>query len=120
MAHQLGAVYDTPHGLANAILLPTVMKFNGETSYEEYREILIQAFHTDATKFTKEEVIKTFCEKIKDLSEKVGITQTVGDVGGKHEDIPMLADKAMEDPCKPGNPREVTREDFIKLYEEAM
>ena len=120
MAHQLGAVYDTPHGLANAILLPTVMKFNGETSYEEYREILTQAFHTDATRFTKEEVIKTFCEKIKDLSEKVGITQTVGDVGGKREDIPMLADKAMEDPCKPGNPRDVTREDFIKLYEEAM
>ena len=120
MAHQLGAVYDTPHGLANAILLPTVMKFNGETSYEEYREILTQAFHTDATRFTKEEVIKTFCEKIKDLSEKVGITQTVGDVGGKAEDIPMLADKAMEDPCKPGNPREVTKEDFIKLYEEAM
>ena len=120
MAHQLGAVYDTPHGLANAILLPTVMKFNGEVSYEQYREILTQAFHTDATKFTKEEVIKTFCEKIKDLSEKVGITQTVRDVGGKEEDIPMLADKAMEDPCKPGNPREVTKEDFIRLYEEAM
>ena len=120
MAHQLGAVYDTPHGLANAILLPTVMKFNGEVSYEQYREILTQAFHTDATKFTKEEVIKTFCEKIKDLSEKVGITQTIRDVGGKEKDIPMLADKAMEDPCKPGNPREVTREDFIHLYEEAM
>ena len=54
------------------------------------------------------------------MSEKVGITQTVSDVGGKREDIPMLADKAMEDPCKPGNPREVTKEDFIKLYEEAM
>ncbi len=120
MAHQLGAVYDTPHGLANAILLPTVMRFNGEVSYEEYREILIQAFHVDATKFTKEEVIHTFCEKIKDLSEKVGITQTVRDVGGKEKDIPMLADKAMEDPCKPGNPRDVTKEDFIRLYEEAM
>ena len=120
MAHQLGAVYDTPHGLANAILLPTVMKFNGETSYEEYREILTSAFHTDATKFTKEEVIKTFCEKIKDLSERVGITQTVGEVGGKIEDIPMLADKAMEDPCKPGNPREVSREDFIELFRKAF
>jgi alcohol dehydrogenase class IV len=59
-------------------------------------------------------------EILKELSEKVGITQTVKDVGGKMEDIPMLADKAMEDPCKPGNPREVTKEDFIKLYEEAM
>ena len=120
MAHQLGAVYDTPHGLANAILLPTVMKFNGEVSYEEYREILTQVFHTDATKFTKEEVINTFFFFIKEISEKVGITQTVKDVGGKEEDIEMLADKAMEDPCKPGNPRDVSKEDFIELYKEAM
>ena len=119
MAHQLGAVYDTPHGIANAILLPTVMKFNGEVCYERFREILINlGIHAD--KFTKEEVIKTFVEKIKDLSETVGITQTVSEVGGKKEDLPMLADKAMEDPCKPGNPREVSKEDFIKLYEEAM
>ena len=89
MAHQLGAVYDTPHGLANAILLPTVMKFNGEVSYEQYREILTQAFHTDATKFTKEEVIKTFCEKIKDLSEKVGITQTIRDACRQSYGRPM-------------------------------
>ena len=119
MAHQLGAVYDTPHGIANAILLPTVMKFNGEVCYERFREILI-ALGVHAEKFTKEEVIKTFVEKIQDLSETVGITQTVSEVGGKKEDLPMLADKAMEDPCKPGNPREVSKEDFIKLYEEAM
>ena len=67
-----------------------------------------------------EEIIKTFIEKIKDLSEKVGITQTVKDTGCKIEDLPMLADKAMEDPCKPGNPREVTKEDFIELFKEAM
>lgn len=120
MAHQLGAVYDTPHGLANAILLPTVMKFNGEVCYERFRDILTQALDVDATLFTKEEVIKTFVEKIKELSEKVGITQTVKDTGAKEEDLSMLADKAMEDPCKPGNPREVTKEDFIRLYREAM
>ena len=119
MAHQLGAVYDTPHGLANAILLPTVMKFNGEVCYERFRDILI-AIGVDAKVFTKEEIIKTFIEKIKDLSEKVGITQTVKDTGCKIEDLPMLADKAMEDPCKPGNPREVTKEDFIELFKEAM
>lgn len=119
MAHQLGAVYDTPHGLANAILLPTVMEFNGETSYEEYREILIEAFHIDAIEFTKEEVIKTFCECIINLSRDVGIMQTVKDTGAKKEDIEMLAEKAMEDPCKPGNPREVTKEDFIMLYNKA-
>lgn len=120
MAHQLGAVYDTPHGLANAILLPTVMKFNGEVCYERFRDILTQALDVDATLFTKEEVIKTFVEKIKELSEKVGITQTVKDTGAKEEDLSMLADKAMEDPCKPGNPREVSKEDFIRLYREAM
>ncbi len=119
MAHQLGAVYDTPHGLANAILLPTVMEFNGETSYEEYRKILTEAMHIDATEFTKEEVIKTFCECIKNLSYDVGITQTVKDVGAKKEDFEMLADKAMVDPCKPGNPREVTKDDFIMLYNKA-
>lgn len=119
MAHQLGAVYDTPHGIANAILLPTVMKFNGEVCYERFRDILI-AIGIDAKIFTKEEIIKTFVEKIKELSEKVGITQTVKDTGCKIEDLPMLADKAMEDPCKPGNPREVTKEDFIELFKQAM
>ena len=119
MAHQLGAVYDTPHGLANAILLPTVMEFNGETSYEEYRQILTGAMHIDATEFTKEEVIKTFCECIRNLSHDVGITQIVKDVGAKKEDFEMIADKAMVDPCKPGNPREVTKEDFIMLYNKA-
>ena len=119
MAHQLGAVYDTPHGLANAILLPTVMEFNGEVSYEEFRKILTEAMHIDATEFTKEEVIKTFCECIRNLSNDVGITQTVKDVGAKKEDFEMLAEKAMVDPCKPGNPRNVTKEDFIMLYNKA-
>ena len=119
MAHQLGAVYDTPHGLANAILLPTVMEFNGEVSYEEFRKILTEAMHIDATEFTKEEVIKTFCECIRNLSNDVGITQTVKDVGAKKEDFEMLADKAMVDPCKTGNPRDVTKEDFIMLYNKA-
>ncbi len=119
MAHQLGAVYDTPHGLANAILLPTVMEFNGEVVYEDFREILTQAFHIDAKEFTKEEVIKTFCECLRNLSYDVGITQTIKDIGVKKEDFEMLAEKAMEDPCKPGNPREVTKEDFIELYNKA-
>ncbi len=119
MAHQLGAVYDTPHGIANAILLPTVMRFNGEVCYERFRDIL-EALDIDASGFSKEEIIDTFVSKIKELSAKVGITQTVSDVGGKEEDLEMLAEKAMEDPCKPGNPREVSKEDFIRLYKEAM
>ena len=119
MAHQLGAVYDTPHGLANAILLPTVLEFNGTVCADLYREILTQGMGMDAMKFTDEEAIKTLCEKVKDLSEKVGITQTVKDVGAKKKDFAMLAEKAMEDPCKPGNPRDVTKQDFMDLYEKA-
>lgn len=119
MAHQLGAVYDTPHGVANAILLPTVMKFNGEVCHERFREILI-GLGVHADHFTKDEVIQTFVGKIKELSETVGITQTVKDTGAKEKDFDMLAEKAMQDPCKPGNPRDVEKEDFIRLFEEAM
>ena len=119
MAHQLGAVYDTPHGLANAILLPTVMRYNGEVCYERFRDILI-ALNVDAKDMSKEEVIDTFVGMIEDLSRKVGITQTVKDTGCKEEDFEMLAQKAMADACKPGNPREVTKEDFIELFRKAM
>lgn len=119
MAHQLGAIYDTPHGIANAILLPYVMKFNGEVSYERFREILI-ALDVDAKDMDKETVIDTFVAMISELSRKVGITQGVADVGGKEEDIEMLANKAIKDACTPGNPREVTVEDIIKIYKEAM
>ncbi len=119
MAHQLGAVYDTPHGIANAMLLPTVLEYNGEVCYERYVDIL-QALGYPAEKYTKEELIKTLVERVKALGEAIGITQTIADYGAKIEDIPMLADKAMEDPCKPGNPRETSKEDFIALFKKAM
>ena len=119
MAHQLGAVYDTPHGIANAILLPTVMRFNGEVSWERFRDILVRIGRPDAAYLNKQDVINTFVWKISELSKEVGITQTVGQVGAKYEDIEMLSEKAMEDPCKPGNPREVTKEDFMELYRQA-
>ena len=120
MAHQLGAVYDTPHGIANAILLPTVMRFNGEVCADRFREILCHIGRPDARDLNDSDVINTFVWMIEELSKSVGVTQRVADVGGKEEDIVMLAQKAMEDPCKPGNPREVTLEDFIRLYKEAM
>lgn len=119
MAHQLGAVYDTPHGIANAILLPTILEFNGEICYERYREILDELGY-DVNKYTKEELIKTLVQKVKHLGEDVGITQTIKDYGAKLEDLPMLAKKAMNDPCKPGNPREVNEEQFIELYKKVM
>ena len=119
MAHQLGAIYDTPHGIANALLLSSVMEFNGDKCEEKFRKILIEAFHVDAVQFTKEEVIKTFCEKIQELLGKLKINIRLRDVGVKQEDFEMLADKAMLDPCKPSNPREVTKDDFINLYRKA-
>ena len=120
MAHQLGAVYDTPHGIANAILLPTVMRFNGEVCADRFREILVNIGRPDAAHLNDQDVVNTFVWMISELSKAVGITQTVKDTGCREEDLEMLADKAMEDPCKPGNPREVTKEDFINLYRAAM
>ena len=122
MAHQLGAVYDTPHGLANAILLPTVMRFNGESpeTAQRFREILCEIGRPDAANLNDQDVINTFVWMISELSKSVGITQRVRDVGAKEEDFEMLADKAMQDPCKPGNPREVSKEDFIELFRRAF
>lgn len=93
MAHQLGAVYDTPHGIANAILLPTVMRFNGEVSWERFREILIHIGRPDAANLSKQDVINTFVWKISELSKSVGVTMTVKDTGCKEEDLEMLAEK---------------------------
>ena len=120
MAHQLGAVYDTPHGIANAMLLPTVMRFNGEVCADRFREILMNIGRPDAEHLNDQDVINTFVWMISELSKKVGITQTIKDYGAKEEDLEMLAEKAMEDPCKPGNPREVSKEEFIELYRKAM
>ena len=120
MAHQLGAVYDTPHGVANAILLPTVMRFNGAVCADRFREILVNIGRPDAAHLNDQDVINTFVWMIEELSKKVGITMRVKDTGCKEEDLEMLADKAMQDPCKPGNPREVSKEDFIRLFREEM
>ena len=122
MAHQLGAVYDTPHGIANAMLLPTVMRFNGEdpATAQRFREILCEIGRPDAANLNDQDVINTFVWMISELGKSVGITTTIKDYGAKAEDFEMLAEKAMADPCKPGNPREVTKEDFIELFRRAM
>ena len=122
MAHQLGAVYDTPHGIANAMLLPTVMRFNGEdpATAQRFREILVNIGRPDAQTLNDQDVINTFVWMISELSKAVGITTTIKDYGAKEEDFEMLAEKAMNDPCKPGNPRDVSKEDFIELYKRAM
>ncbi len=121
MAHQLGAVYDTPHGIANAMLLPTVMRFNGEdpATAQRFREILCEIGRPDALHLNDQDVINTFVWMISELSKSVGVTQKITDYGAKEEDFEMLAEKAMEDPCKPGNPREVNKEQFIELFKKA-
>lgn len=121
MAHQLGAVYDTPHGIANAMLLPTVMRFNGEdpATAQRFREILMNIGRPDAEHLNDQDVINTFVWMISELSKTVGIDTKITDYGAKEEDFEMLAEKAMNDPCKPGNPREVIKEDFIELYRRA-
>ena len=97
MAHQLGAVYDTPHGLANAILLPTVMRFNGEdpATAQRFREILCEIGRPDAANLNDQDVINTFVWMISELGKSVGITTTIKDYGAKEEDFEMLAEKAM-------------------------
>ena len=122
MAHQLGAVYDTPHGIANAMLLPTVMRFNGEdhATAQRFREILMNIGRPDAEHLNDQDVINTFVWMISELSKAVGITTTIKDYGAKEEDFEMLAEKSMNDHCKPGNPRDVSKEDFIELYRRAM
>ena len=83
-------------------------------------EILINIGRPDAEHLNDQDVINTFVWMISELSKSVGITTTIKDYGAKEEDFEMLADKAMNDPCKPGNPREVSKEEFIELYRKAM
>ena len=115
MAHQLGAMYDTPHGVANALLLPYVLEFNGSACLERFADIaeaLGLAVDGDA--------VDTVVDAIKELSLRLNIPQHIKDVGGKEEDIPVLAEKALNDPCTAGNPVEMNKMLFEELFEKAM
>lgn len=115
MAHPLGALYDTPHGIANAILLPTIMEYNAEATKEKYRDIARAMGVKNTEHMTQEEYRKAAVDAVKQLSEAVGIPKNlVGIV--KKEDIPFLAQSAYEDACRPGNPKETSVEDISVLY----
>ena len=118
MAHSLGAFFDTPHGLANAIMLPHVLKFNGEVCPDLFRN-MGRALNLDMENLTDEEAVDRVVEAVKELSQKLRIPQTLREVGIPEEMIPALANQAINDPCTPGNPRDVTVDDLIALYKEA-
>jgi len=119
MAHQLGAVYDTPHGVANAVLLPYVMEFNGEVCVEKYENIG-RAIGLEMDALTRKEIVERVVNAVKELSKKVGIPEKMRYLDVKKEDIKMLSKKAILDPCTPGNPREVSEEEIEKIYERAF
>ena len=119
MAHPLGALYDTPHGVANAIILPTVMEFNAPETGEKYREIARAMGVKGVDSMTQSEYRKAAVDAVKKLSKDVGIPADLKDIV-KREDIPFLAQSAYDDACRPGNPREVTVEEIAKLYESLL
>ncbi len=118
MAHSLGAYFDTPHGIANALLLPHVMKFNGKICPGLFRN-MANAFGIDVTNATDEEVVEKVVNSIKELSKKLNIPQTLKEINIPEEMLPTLAKQAINDACTPGNPREVTVEDILNIYKEA-
>lgn len=115
MAHALGAVYDTPHGVANAILLPTVMAYNAECTGEKYRDIAKAMGVQNTENMTQAEYRKAACDAVAQLSKDVGIPQDLKAIV-KEQDIDFLAQSAMDDACRPGNPKAPTKEDIIALY----
>lgn len=119
MAHQLGAVYDTPHGVANALLLPYILEYNGEVCPERFRD-MGKAFGLNMDGLTDKEAVQKVADAVRKLAIRLNIPQHISEIGGKEADIPTLAQKALEDPCTGGNPRETTFEDFVELYRRAF
>ncbi|RGN51419.1 MULTISPECIES: lactaldehyde reductase [unclassified Bacteroides] len=119
MAHPLGAIFDIPHGVANALLLPIIMEFNAPAALDKYVDIA-KAMNVYQTGMTKEEAAKAAVDAVKALSIKVGIPQHLTELGIKESDLEKLANSAIADVCTPGNPREVTKEIILDLYKKAL
>ena len=120
MAHPLSAFYDTPHGVANAVLLPYVMEFNAGYTGEKFREIARMMGVADVDKMTQAEYRKAAVDAVRQLSIDVGIPQTLKEIGVKKEDLDALADAAMADVCTGGNPRPCTKELVLGVYQKAF
>ena len=116
MAHPLGAWYDTPHGVANAILLPTVMDYNKEYTGEKYRDIAKAMGVAGVDEMTLDEARKAAVDAVRQLGKDVGIPSTLTEVGFKEEDIELVAKDALNDVCTGGNPRDTNIEEIVELY----
>ena len=119
MAHSLGAVYDTPHGVANAILLPTVMEYNAEATGEKLKDVAIAMGVEGVENMSQEEYRKAAVDAVKKLSQDVGIPADLKAIV-KPEDLDFLTQSAMDDACRPGNPKEPTFQDIKNLYLKLM
>lgn len=119
MAHPLGALYDTPHGVANAIILPTVMEYNASETGEKYREIARAMGVEGVDEMSKEEYRKAAIDAVKKLSQDVGIPSNLKDIV-KKEDLDFLSESAFADACRPGNPKDTCVEDIKALYESLL
>ena len=115
MAHPLGAVYDTPHGVANAIILPTVMEYNAPATGEKYRDIAKAMGVEGVDAMSLDEARKAAIDAVKQLSKDVGIPADLKDIV-KPEDVDFLAQSAYDDACRPGNPRDTSVEEIKQLY----
>ncbi|CCZ12918.1 lactaldehyde reductase [Prevotella sp. CAG:1092] len=119
MAHPLSALHDIPHGVACAMLLPTVMKFNAPAALPKYVDIA-KALGVYKDGMTQQEAADAACTEIDNLSRLVGIPTHLSELGITAKDIDALADQAIVDVCTPGNPREVTRDDIVALYKQIL
>ena len=115
MAHPLGALYDTPHGVANAIILPTVMEYNAESTGDKYKYIAAAMGVKGVENMSVEEYRKAAIDAVRKLSSDVGIPSDLSEIV-KVEDIEFLAESAYADACRPGNPKETSVEDIVELY----
>ena len=119
MAHPLGALYDTPHGVANAIILPTVMEYNAPCTGEKYRDIAKAMGVQGTESMTQDEYRKAAIDAVKQLSIDVGIPADLKEIV-KEEDLAFLAQSAYDDACRPGNPRDTSVEEITELYNKLM
>ena len=120
MAHPLGAFYDTPHGIANAVILPYVMEYNAEATGEKYKEIAKAMDVQGLDNMSQEEYRKAAIDAVKKLSEDVGIPKTLSEIGVKEEDLQALAKSAFADACTPGNPRDTNVTEILEIYKKAF